>query len=258
MVVGDMGYSGSRWPVAFYNPHTNFNTASAYLFDFFSMGYSSVFDSENNLYMTDPDRARVLVWWKPFPETPASTPMVTETTTFTLTLTPTITHTPTSSLTITPTTTPTPTYTKTVSPTHTSTSTPTPTFTKTNSPTITSTTTPTSTSTVTSTPNLTLIPSPTASTVPGNGPQGIYPNPYRGTGQTYLRLNLSSWSDVKVRIFTPAYRKVQEVFYPQVAVGCDIPIPMVDNGGWMLANGLYYIVADTADGRYIGKLLVVK
>ncbi len=70
MTVGTMGYVGSRWPVGFYNPLTQFDVPSAYMNDFQSMGaYSEVFDSNGNLFMTDPDRSRVLIYWSPFPGT---------------------------------------------------------------------------------------------------------------------------------------------------------------------------------------------
>ena len=83
MVVGTMGYSGSRWPVVFQFPLTNFNQPTTYLDDFESMGaYSGVFDAQDNYYMTDPDRGRVLVYWHPFPTvlTPVPTPCACPTT----------------------------------------------------------------------------------------------------------------------------------------------------------------------------------
>jgi len=77
MVVGTMGYTGSRWPVVFYYPLTNFNQPTTFLNDFMSMGaYSGVFDNQDNYYMTDPDRGKVIVYWRPFPVTlpPTATP----------------------------------------------------------------------------------------------------------------------------------------------------------------------------------------
>lgn len=79
MVVGTMGYTGSRWPVVFEYPLTNFDSPTTFMNDFQSMGgYSQVFDDQDNLYMTDPDRGKVLMYWHPFtttlPDTATPTP----------------------------------------------------------------------------------------------------------------------------------------------------------------------------------------
>jgi sugar lactone lactonase YvrE len=76
MVVGQMGYNGARWPLAFYNSYSSFGGPATYLNDFTSMAYSAVFDDQDNLFQSDPDRARVLVYWHPFPDTlpPTATP----------------------------------------------------------------------------------------------------------------------------------------------------------------------------------------
>jgi len=70
MVVGTMGYTGSRWLVTFFYPLTNFNQPTTFLNDFMSMGaYSGVFDGQDNYFMTDPDRGKVLMYYHPFPDT---------------------------------------------------------------------------------------------------------------------------------------------------------------------------------------------
>jgi hypothetical protein len=87
MVVGNIGYGGSRWPVVFDNPLTNFDTPSSYLNDFLSLGYTATFDSQDNLFLIDPDRSRLLIYWHPF--SPNLSPTPTSTAVFTSTPTPT-------------------------------------------------------------------------------------------------------------------------------------------------------------------------
>jgi hypothetical protein len=121
MVVGTMGYTGSRWPVVFYNALVNFNQPTTFLNEFESMGYSGVFDAQDNYYMTDPDRGRILAYWHPFSDilpTPTSTPS--------LTPSPTGTPTPTPTASLTVTLTPVPTDTARMTPTFSPTLTPTP------------------------------------------------------------------------------------------------------------------------------------
>ncbi len=67
MVVGAMGYLGSRFPLVYKTPLTS-DQPDTYLNDFSSYGgYSAVFDSNNDLYVADLDRARVLVYRQPLP-----------------------------------------------------------------------------------------------------------------------------------------------------------------------------------------------
>lgn len=65
MVVGMNGYIGSRFPLVYNTPLVS-DQPDTYLNDFSSYGgYSAVFDSNNDLYITDLDRARVLVYRQP-------------------------------------------------------------------------------------------------------------------------------------------------------------------------------------------------
>ena len=86
----------------------------------------------------------------------------------------------------------------------------------------------------------------------------IYPNPADGVDPVRLRLNLTEASDVKVQIFTVAFRKVREQVYTQVGAGEDLPLKLKDNWGKPLAGGLYYLVITTVDGRFLEKLLVLR
>lgn len=65
MVVGANGYSGRRFPLVFGDPYENKLPVAA-LGDFHSMPYAATFDDEDNLYITDLNRARVLIYRKPF------------------------------------------------------------------------------------------------------------------------------------------------------------------------------------------------
>lgn len=67
---------------------------------------------------------------------------------------------------------------------------------------------------------------------------------------------MDSW--VKVGYFTLAFRKVNEIDYPDVAARSLVTLPLTDQTGKPLANGLYYIVIHTNQGRSILKLLVIR
>ncbi len=149
-----------------------------------------------------------------------------------------------------PTATPTATASLTVIPS--STNTVTPTLTVTPSPTCTLTVTPTATPSPTST--VTVTPTPTAT------PQrlAIYPNPGRGD-KVYLQVPLTTHEDVRVQIFTLAYRKILDHdFGVQSAPLVTLDLPLQDQWGRTLANGLYYVAVFTAQGRQILKLLVLR
>ncbi len=63
---------------------------------------------------------------------------------------------------------------------------------------------------------------------------------------------------VRVEIFTLAFRKVNEIDLTQVPAGTtSVSIPLTDKGGIPLANGLYYVVVQTPQGRFVAKLLVL-
>jgi hypothetical protein len=101
--------------------------------------------------------------------------------------------------------------------------------------------------------------SATATATPFNGKKHtLYPNPITDSGPLKLFLSLTSASDVKAQIFTIAFRKIQEQLFPQVPVGTDVTLNLTDKWGAPLANGLYYVVVTTNEGRSIVKLLISK
>jgi hypothetical protein len=86
----------------------------------------------------------------------------------------------------------------------------------------------------------------------------IYPNPGTGPSVT-IQVPLASSSDVKVEIFTTAFRKVLDedsrMGYPPAD---KVNLMLQDRWGRELANGLYYVRITTHQGRFIDKLLVLR
>jgi DNA-binding beta-propeller fold protein YncE len=65
MIVGVNGYSGKRFPLVFGDPFEHAEPVGT-LGDFHSMPYAATFDEDDNFYITDLNRARVLIYRKPF------------------------------------------------------------------------------------------------------------------------------------------------------------------------------------------------
>jgi expansin (peptidoglycan-binding protein) len=127
--------------------------------------------------------------------------------------------------------------------------------------------TPINTATFTATPSLTptfthtqtVTLTPTATEIPGIFPPVIYPNPADGTQPLSIHVpGLAVPSDIRVQIFTLAFRKVQEQYSPRAPLGVDITINLVDKNGKPLASGLYYVVVTVNNNRFIQKLLILR
>ena len=188
-----------------------------------------------------------------------STPTFTPTPTASMSVTPTASSTPTSSTSATPTRTASLTPTLTASATPTKTPTPTPSLTATSTPTFSMTATSTVTASRTSTPAATLTGSPTP-TPTGTSTVVVFPNPATGPGPVTLRLTLSSpANEVTITVYTTSFRRVNVIKLPDLpADTSDIALPLTDRSGVPLANGLYYILAQTPQGRFLTKLLVLR
>jgi hypothetical protein len=87
---------------------------------------------------------------------------------------------------------------------------------------------------------------------------GIYPNPVTGPIVQILPPFYPGTSDVRLEVFTLAFRKVQDTKIPALASGIAIPLGLTGWGGDRLANGIYYVVVTTKSGRAIGKLLILR
>jgi hypothetical protein len=123
-------------------------------------------------------------------------------------------------------------------------------------PTLTPTFSPTATvsPTATSSPTLTTTPAPT----PLPGIVGIYPNPVTGPTVQILPPFYNGIMNVKVEVFTLAFRKVQDNSYPSIPSGTAITLSLTGRSGNWLANGIYYVVVTVNGHRSIGKLLVLR
>jgi hypothetical protein len=116
------------------------------------------------------------------------------------------------------------------------------------------------TATWTPTPTYTRVFTSTVTPVPSvaQGTVGIYPNPVTGPTVNVLPPPYLGYSKVRVEIFTVNFRKVQDTTFDSVPSGTAVVVSLTGWGGHFLANGLYYVVVTTNNGRAIGKLLVLR
>jgi hypothetical protein len=88
----------------------------------------------------------------------------------------------------------------------------------------------------------------------------IFPNPATGPGPATLQITLASPAGrVTVSVYTTAFRKVNGLTLENLPAGTnDILLPLVDRRGNLLANGLYYVVVETPQGRLTARLLILR
>lgn len=122
----------------------------------------------------------------------------------------------------------------------------------TSTPTFTNTYTPT----VMKTPTSTFTPTATFTPLPKGAPI-LYPNPAKGVSAVNLQLPLSAVSDVRVQVFTTAFRKVLDDTFTQVAPGTNLSLPLVDAWYKTLANGVYYVKVGIGGKRWTLKMIVL-
>ena len=70
MVVGFNSYVGPRFVGFYHNPLGPDTAPSGFLRDFASMPYAATFDENDNLYVTDINYNRILIYWNPFNNQP--------------------------------------------------------------------------------------------------------------------------------------------------------------------------------------------
>ncbi len=116
--------------------------------------------------------------------------------------------------------------------------------------------TPTVTATITATEafSYTFTPVPT---MPA-GVVGIYPNPVTGPIVQVMPPAYAGLENIRLEVFSLAFRKVLDHTYPNWPNGQPIPLTLTANSGNTLANGVYYVVLTLEGKRYIGKLLVLR
>ena len=73
----------------------------------------------------------------------------------------------------------------------------------------------------------------------------LLPPPYPGSGT------------VTVDLFTGAFRKVAHWEFQNVPSGAAVVVPLTDQRGSPLANGLYYLRVRTPAGHSVAKLMVL-
>jgi len=110
----------------------------------------------------------------------------------------------------------------------------------------------------TSTPTLPGTISPTPTAAPSLHPIAIFPNPSNGVQPTWIDLGLGNTVQMKIKVFSLAFRKVLEKDYGQVAPGQLISLPTAENNGNPLGNGLYYVQISTTQGLYPPQKTIVK
>jgi hypothetical protein len=86
----------------------------------------------------------------------------------------------------------------------------------------------------------------------------IYPNPAPGQSVYVLPPAYQGIEDVRIEIFTEAFRKILDKTYPSVPSGAAVTVELKDKWGAPLANGLYYVVVIIDGHRFIAKLLILR
>lgn len=109
------------------------------------------------------------------------------------------------------------------------------------------TSTPTFSPTITPTPTLPL----------PNGKPILFPNPVKRVSAVNLQVPLATTSNVRVQVFSIAFRKVLDYTYMQVQPGTNLSIPMADAWDKKLGNGLYYVSVEIGGKRWILKMIVL-
>ena len=178
--------------------------------------------------------------------TPTSTNSQTRTATSTVTNTLVNTGTPTSTPSLTPTSSATPTLTSTV----------TVSFTASNTPSATATETSVNTATFTATPMASATYSSTFTPQSNSTPE-VFPNPSSGEPVSVLPPSYVGNQDVKIQLFTTAFRKVKETIDRSVPYG-PLKFELMDDWDHPLASGLYYVVIEVGNHRSVMKLLLLR
>jgi hypothetical protein len=86
----------------------------------------------------------------------------------------------------------------------------------------------------------------------------VYPNPVSGNGPVNLHIPITGLSEVKVEMFTLAFRKVLSLPVIHLNPGQDLPLPLQDSWGGNLSDGIYYVAVTVNGKRSIAKLLILK
>lgn len=86
----------------------------------------------------------------------------------------------------------------------------------------------------------------------------IFPNPSDGDPVEILPQKYNGVSDVKVQIYTLAFKLVLEKTFKGVLSGDTVTIDPTDDWGQPLASGLYYVVVTTKKNQGTTKLMILR
>ncbi len=88
----------------------------------------------------------------------------------------------------------------------------------------------------------------------------IFPNPSTGLTPAHIQIaGLTSSSYIDVELFTVAMRKIWKETLGQMGPGTvTITIPLTDQSGAALANGVYYVDVRINGKHFIEKLLILR
>jgi hypothetical protein len=85
----------------------------------------------------------------------------------------------------------------------------------------------------------------------------LYPNPSSGETVNILTSFYTGSSNIKIQVFTAAFRLVRGMTMSTTADG-PIILDLRDNRGIPLANGLYYVSVKTKNSQSLMKLFVLR
>jgi hypothetical protein len=120
--------------------------------------------------------------------------------------------------------------------------------------------TPSATFTPTPSPTRTLTPTWTVTPVPSValGRVGIFPNPVQGTTVNIFPAFYLGQSDIRVEIFTIAFRKVKDETFRSVPASTAVAVSLTDAFGRPMSNGLYYVIVTARSGKATGIMLILR
>jgi len=88
----------------------------------------------------------------------------------------------------------------------------------------------------------------------------IYPNPAQGPGPVTMQVGLAHSGEwVEMKLYTTAFRKVRDLRLENLLAGTNnLPLDLNDDWGNPLANGIYFVVTTTPEGKTVLKLLILR
>ena len=92
---------------------------------------------------------------------------------------------------------------------------------------------------------------------PGTSPV-IYPNPISGPGPAHLAVPLTGTANVQATLYTSSFRRINSFSWSNVTPGTVLDIPLTDQNGNPLANGVYYLLVQAQGKRWVIKLMVLR